>query len=273
MDENENQDQLDSINAMLDGGSNEPIVEEPVIEAPVIEQVTEPVVTAPVIETPVIENEPSVEESLRAQLMELTARLNQPVSQVYPAQAVETPAQGAAPAQTPEVPTEFVPGTYLSEDELDQVIDNPKLIAVAIQRAQQDILKYMDARAQPKVDNSNLSQIVQQAVQQQIMVTKAITEFYDANQDLRPYAQFTQYVLAEVEGNALGTQKTYAEIFQETAELTRKRLGLAQPGVKTVERGRVVEQKPAFAGSKKGGNARPGEGKQWFDENAANMLR
>ena len=273
MDENENQEQLDSINAMLDGGSSEVIVDEPVIDSPVIETVTEPVVTAPVVETPAIENEPSIEDSLRAQIMELTTKLNSPVNQVYPAQTAETPVQSAAPAQTPEAPTEFVPGTYLSEDELDQVIDNPKLIAVAIQRAQQDILKYMDARAQPKVDSGNLNQIVQQAVQQQIMVTKAITEFYDANQDLRPYAQFTQYVLAEVEGKALGTGKTYAEIFQETAELTRKRLGLAQPGVKTVERGRVVEQKPAFAGSKKGGNARPGDNKQWFDENAASMLR
>lgn len=266
---NEGQDQIDSINSMLDGGRVEEVVEVAQVETQAVE--TQAVETQ-AVET-VTQDEPSIEESLRAQIMELTSKLNQPVTQVYPTQASESVTQVQQESVQAPAQEAFVPGTYLSEDELDQVIDNPKLIAVAIQRAQEDIIKYMNSRSQVAPDTGSLTTVVQQAVQQQIMVTKAITEFYDANQDLRPYAQFTQYVLAEVEGKALGTGKTYGEIFQETAELTRKRLGLAAPGVKTVERGRVVEQKPAFAGSKKGGNARPsGDGKAWFDENAASML-
>lgn len=272
MDEESKQEQLDSINSMLDGGSSvaeetveELKVEEPVVTEPVVAEVVEPVVET--------EQEPSVEESLRAQILELTAKLSNPVTQVYPEKVEGRETQEPAKPAKAATQEPFVPGTYLSEDELDQIIDNPKLIAVAIQRAQEDIIKYMESRTQVASDTGNINQVVQQAVQQQIMVTKAITEFYDANQDLRPYAQFTQYVLAEVEQKALGTGKTYAEIFQETAETTRKRLGLPAPGVQTVERGKTVTQKPAFAGSKKGGNARPTEGKQWFDENAASMLR
>ena len=230
----------------------------------------------PVVETK--PEEPSVEDMLRAQLQELTARLSQPVQQVYPAatgavlQTTETkPAEAASQTIAPVVTQEaFVPGTYLTDDELDRVIDDPRLIVEAIKRAQADVMKQM--ASQFGGYQSTINQQVQQAVQQQIMVTKAITDFYDANQDLRKYAQFTQYVLAEVEQKSMGSNKTYADIFEETATETRKRLGLPNPSVQTIERGRVVEQKPAFAGSKKGGNARPAETKEIFDKNAADIL-
>jgi len=233
-------------------------------------------VTQPVTE--VLPDAPSIEDMLRAQLQELTARLNAPVQQVYPAAvpAVEAkPAEQAiaTPTTVPVVTQDaFVPGTYLTDDELDRVLDDPKLIVKAIKRAQADVMKQMTSQLGGY--QQTINQQVQQAVQQQIMVTKAITDFYDANQDLRKYAQFTQYVLAEVEGKYVGsaTPKTYADIFDETAKEARKRLGLPNPEVQTIERGRVVDQKPAFAGSKKGGNARPQETKEIFDKNAQDII-
>ncbi len=224
---------------------------------------------------PVAEVVPSVEDMLRSQLQELTARLSQPVQQVYPTAQPASPVahetQVATPVTQPVVTQDaFVPGTYLTDEELDRVIDDPKLIVMAIQRAQQDVMKQVHSFNSNQ--QASIQMQVQQAVQQQILVTKAITDFYDANQDLRKYAQFTQYVLAEVEQKSLGSNKTYADIFEETANETRKRLGLANPAVQTIERGRVVEQKPAFAGSKKGGNARPQEQKEMFSKDAADMM-
>jgi len=225
---------------------------------------------------PIAEAIPSVEDMLRTQLQELTARLSQPVQQVYPTvpagTQIPTPPPAAIVEAVAPVVTQdaFVPGTYLTDDELDRVIDDPKLIVMAIQRAQADVMKQVQSFN--STQQASIQMQVQQAVQQQIMVTKAITDFYDANQDLRKYAQFTQFVLAEVEQKSLGTNKTYADIFEETANETRKRLGLANPAVQTIERGRVVEQKPAFAGSKKGGNARPQEQKEMFSKDAADMM-
>jgi hypothetical protein len=64
--------------------------------------------------------------------------------------------------------------------------------------------------------------------------------------------------------------KTYGEIFQKTADDCRKRLGL-QPSA--VTRQSNSNQRPAFAGTRKGTSTRPATGaNQMFDPNAADLL-
>jgi hypothetical protein len=144
---------------------------------------------------------------------------------------------------------------FLTEEELDRLIDEPALINLAFSRSQQAMM-------------GSIGQLVQIEVNKQILVNKAITDFYTANSDLLPYAKFVQYTMQEVETK--NRDKTYAEIFQMTAEESRKRLGLSTTTAQTRETNKGT-QRPAFAGSKKG-NARPAGATSIFDENARDML-
>ena len=245
----------------------EPVVETPAVETSVVEPVV-PVVAA--TETPVVEEEETSEqiiERLRQQLMAATAG-NQ---QIFPALqgpvAIEgKPGEVANPATPAIAPTEFKASqAYLTEEELDQVIDNPALIVTAIQRAQADIVGQISNNL-PSV----IQGIVAQQVNQQVLVQRAVTEFYDANSDLRQYAQYAQFVMTEMETKH--KDKPYSEIFALTASETRKRLGLKNPAVVEVQRDQTKGEKPAFAGSKRTGTVRPAAKGEWFDPNAADLF-
>lgn len=302
--------QMDFINQILDAPEPDVVVEPPAqvaepvsVQVPVVEPApvvsAEPVVpvvaAAPV--QPAQEPQVSIEDTLRNEIQRLTALMatgqvqqpvqaQQPVHQIYPAQAQVPAQQVAQPAAVQQAPVQtqqpvqadfqFAPASdYLNADELDRVIDDPKLLLTAIQRAQQDIVKQLVPYLTGQISQTAqaLPQTIQQHVSQAITINRAITDFYDANPDLRAYAQFTQLVMGEVEQKYLGQNKTYAEMFEETASETRKRLGLAISGQTTDNTPRRRgNEPPAFAGNRS--NPKPATKPQntFFDTQAADMF-
>jgi hypothetical protein len=238
VEEPDNQD----INPVLEAKVDEsaPVIDDKAVEVPDSTVVTDPVVT-----------EPTVEDTLRAQIIALTELVNaDPL-----VQSVKADVSG----KTTDAPVTDADGLikYLSDEEVDRLIDEPQLINVALQRAASSM-------------QQSVASLVQAEVNKQIMVTRAVTDFYSANQDLQPYAKFVQFVLADVE--KANPTKTYAEIFEETAKESRKRLGLATtaPVVRQSNNG-ADQLKPAFAGSKRN-SGRPAPKGEFFDKNAEELF-
>lgn len=195
--------------------------------------------------------EPETDQAaiLREQIVKLTEQLQRDPMQQTVAAEVQT--EGAKAEGKQEVLKAF-----LTEDEIDRIIDEPQLLNTAFNRA-------------ISVMQQNMQGAIQAEVNRQVMVSRAVSDFYTSNQDLAPYGKFVQFVMAEIEQQ--NPTKTYAEIFDLTASESRKRLGLGS--VKTVERqhSQPNQQKPAFAGSKRG-TARPAGKQEFFDPNAADMM-
>lgn len=187
-------------------------------------------------------------QSLREQIIALTSMVgtDPKVQQVQETvQTEEAKVQGQA---------KELAETYLTEDELDRLIDEPGLINVAIKRSQDALI-------------GSVGTIINQEIQRQLMVTRAVSDFYQENNDLLPYAKYVQFVMAEIETKQ--PDKTYGEIFKTTAEECRKRLGLMPKAGRPSQNNQT--QKPAFAGSKRG-NSRPAGKQDIFDEAARDML-
>jgi len=196
---------------------------------------------------------PSVDDinaTLREQIVQLTEQLSKDPLQQAVAPTVTESKDGTAPA-----PAAQTLQAFLTEQELDRIIDEPQLLNVAFERA-------------INVIQQNVQNVIRGEVNRQVMVSKAVSDFYSTNQDLVPYAQFVKFVMSEIE--KANPQKTYNEIFAETATETRRRLGL---GTQVRQQGQSVpnQQKPAFAGSKKS-TARPAGKQEFFDLNAADMF-
>lgn len=176
--------------------------------------------------------------SLRDQIIALTEQLGRdPLQQTVQA-TVETPSATAGELQ------QSIPAAqdFLTAEELDRIIDEPALINVAFQRQNQAVMR-------------NVASLVAQEVNKQVLINKAVSDFYTANQDLLPYAKFVQFTMADIERQ--NPNKTFGDIFTETANECRKRLGLS--ATTTQSRSSVATsqtQRPAFAGTKRA-NARP----------------
>jgi hypothetical protein len=241
--------------------------------------------TETVVNEPVTREEPIVKEqshseleeaqaliaSLREELVKLTTTQPQ-TTQVYPQTTTTVP--DTTVAIQPQTTTQNQPTIqpldafkklietteYLSKDELDEVIDKPELINKAIHGSVKNVISTL---------TDAMPQLINEAVRYRIMVNSAITEFYDANQDLRPFAGFVGSVLTQQE--QINKDKTYGEIFELTAQECRKRLGLKAPG--STDPGSSTTR-PAFAGTRKGTGTKPatGQGAGWFDANAADLF-
>lgn len=193
-----------------------------------------------------------VQAILREQIVKLTEQLQKdPYQQaVQPAVTVEAEKEGKAAEKAIQA--------FLTEEEIDRIIDEPQLLNIGFNRL-------ISALQQ------NMQQVIQSEVNRQVMISRAVTDFYTANNDLAPYGKFVQYVMAEME--SLHPQKTYEEIFKLTASESRKRLGLAQveQGTGAQSRNQPGKQRPAFAGTKQG-TQRPAGQKEFFDPNAADLM-
>jgi hypothetical protein len=204
------------------------------------------------------EVEPTSEEiinSLREQILALSSLDVTKDPLLQNVQATIAPASGEP--QTVESAAAAVVQEFLTADELDRLIDEPALINLAFQRSQAQIM-------------GSVGNYVQAEITKQLLVNQAVQDFYTVNEDLKPYAKFVQFVMASVE--KANPSKNYGEIFVDTANECRKRLGLA----KTAAPSRTVQanngsQKPAFVGSKRG-NARPASQKEFFDSNAKDVM-
>jgi hypothetical protein len=236
-----------------EGGENQPEVDGQVEEAQTLGEGDESGVGANKIEESEEEGGPEedIATTLREQIRQLTEQLNKDPLQ----QTVKRDVQDGE-QKTDLGKTQKTIEAFLTAEELDRVIDEPQLINQAFNRALGSIEQSMQIAIQSEVNR-------------QVMVSKAVSDFYQTNEDLIPYSGFVQFVMGEIErGNPT---KTYGEIFQDTAKEARKRLGL---GVKTQVRGQQGQaktQKPAFAGSKKG-NSRPAAQQSYFDPAAADMF-
>lgn len=254
--EGEQESQADEGQVSFDSNSEQNLEQESVVEQ--VEQQVEGQ-----------ESSTSVEDQLRAQLAQMALE----IEQLRSGQSQQTPAaqqqQDSSQDQNQQQQQQTQQQTiaqqaYLTEEELDQVIDNPALILTAIQRAQQDTARQF---------TQNLPTIVNQIVQQQVAVQAAVTEFYDTNKDLRPHANYVQFIMREIETKH--SDKTYKELFQMAADESRKRLGLnVQSSTKPqAQRQSGSKEKPAFAGTRQSGMLRPkGKDTNLFDPNAADML-
>jgi hypothetical protein len=234
-----------------------PVVEEPQVEEPVQSGEELKVEESPQVEEPaqiaesqeVEEPQEDVNAILREQIVKLTEQLQRdPFVQTVQADVKE---EKAPEGKAPEKLTAF-----LTEEEVDRIIDEPHLLNTAFNRA-------------ISVMQQNMQGVIQAEVNRQVMVTRAVSDFYTSNQDLAPYSKFVQFVMSEVEQQ--NPQKTYAEIFDMTAQESRKRLGMGSAPTVQRQQSRPDQQKPAFAGTKKSA-ARPAPKQDFFDQNAADMF-
>lgn len=207
----------------------------------------------------------SLIEQLRAQVLELTKATT---GEVWPAQP-QPNAEVSTPGQTPTATQQPKSGaledllkevSYLSEEEIDSIIDDPQLINKALNRARQDMLG---------VIQSSLPTVVSNLIEQQMLVQRVVQSFYETNEDLRPYADFVRYKMGQIE--TANPNLTYGDIFAKTAEECRKGLGLKNPDDK--QRDKSPGEKPAFTASKRTSTQRPVPKKdEIFDSNAKDLL-
>ena len=239
--------------------------EPPATEAPAT---IVPVVSTPapqVPPTPAQETELQIaqkqNEQLRLQLNELAKMgltIPLPTAQTSPTQG-NTPIVPAAPTAIPTVPpiAPVIPQpigslqdiitklnsdqNYLTEEDLDNIVDNPSLINVAINKA---------VRGSTEQLIQAIPLIAAGIANQQIVLNNMAIDFYETNSDLAPYKEFVSAIAKQVE--ASNTGKTYNEIFNLTATQVRERLGLKVLSPQTPTPSGVT---PAFAGTR--GPARP----------------
>lgn len=190
-------------------------------------------------------------ESLREQILALSQAVGVDPKMQTVQEDVKADSEAVAPTDTKATIEQF-----LTADELDRLIDEPALINVAFTRS----FTAMQANVQASI---------QREVNRQIMVNKAVTDFYQENNDLLPYSKFVQFVMAEVEQT--NRDKPYNEIFKTTADECRKRLGLSIGAKAPTRESNNGSQKPAFAGSKKS-NSRPGKQDSFFSDDARDVF-
>jgi hypothetical protein len=134
-------------------------------------------------------------------------------------------------------------GEFLSADDLDKVIDKPELLNEAYKRSSKSLIENLTIA---------LPEIIKGEVTKAVQVNKLVTTFYEMNSDLKPYGDFVRLEMERIE--KANPQKTYREIFGETAVECRKRLGLKEPTTVSAPTQQTVsgqprELPPAFAGS------------------------
>lgn len=256
------EEQLGFLDELLDGAPSEVPAEQGASTEPEMPQQDgesqESAELAPKIEEPAQQDEPAEQEDyvavLREQIVKLTEQLGaDPLRQSVQEKVPERSEQSSEVAPKEQKTLQ----SFLTPEELDRVIDEPDVLNKAFERA-------------ISVMQQNMQGVIQAEVNRQVMVSRAVTDFYTANQDLAPYGKFVQFVMSEIE--QANSDKTYAEIFEMTAKESRRRLGLGQSStVPDRQKSQVSSQRPAFAGSKRG-TQRPAGKQEFFDPNAADMM-
>lgn len=250
------EDQLDFIGELLGDApvqAAEPVEEPTQVEE--VSQVEEPTQNEEVTQTEAAPQQEEPEQDINAILREQIVKLTEQLQSDPLVQSVQSKVEDKEqPKQKPS--QQSVLKAFLSEEEIDRVIDEPQLLNKAFERAIGSI-------------EQSMQRAIQAEVNRQVMVSRAVSDFYTSHEDLAPYGKFVQFVMSEVEKS--NPDKTYAEIFQMTANESRKRLGLGAAKVQERQQSQPRTQRPAFAGGKSG-NARPAARPDFFDPNAADML-
>ena len=243
-------------------GEKESVKEVPTEEKKIIAEETTKKDASVVLETPVKE---VIETELQASLRrenELRALLNEMartggasnIEQVVPKVGEETKTTPQKVAEIdpyavlgqilgPEAIKQFSDGmkkdiSFLSQEQLDALIDKPALIIPALNEARRQ-------SAQEVI--SIIPTIVSGMVESYMQSVRTASEFYEKNSDLAPYRDFTKVLFSQVQKQ--NQDKPIEEILTLTASEVRKRLNLVAPTAKTVPT-KVASQKPNFPAGK-----------------------
>lgn len=141
----------------------------------------------------------------------------------------------------------------LKPDELDRVLDDPKLINQAIQRANEGMLSHVQNTV------GNVNQVVQEQIQQTLWAKEVSDNFFSRNKDLQD-SNLRQYVTM-VAGNmiqqaaSMGQNIELDKTLDNAAGDVRKSLGMKMPRRRTVSKGKRAHKparKASFAGASSG---------------------
>jgi cobalamin biosynthesis protein CobT len=160
----------------------------------------------------------------------------------------EQPTESVQPAQ-PEKPAEHAGQEFdvLKGIDFDDVVSKPEVFRQVIDRVGEQLHETISAKISQAV-----TQIVGYQVQQQMSLQNLTNKFWEANQDLEPVRPYVAKIASTIQSQRpdLPLQK----IFEKTAEVARKKLGLTktQGGGGSPEKRR--RSKPALV--KSGGRVR-----------------
>lgn len=189
--------------------------------------------------------------TLSAQLLELQARGYPVGDQSVPAQAPVTP---TAPAVVLP-PTAAQPSTFQLDDSLLEkalIEDDP----AAMKQVITGLLQHVEGLVQAAREQTreamlrDLPNVATNVARHQLVLMKAVEQFYVENQDLAPF----QHIVGAV-GNEISMKEpnlSIMETLEKTGAEVRRRLGLRKQAIKT-----ETDRKPAFprtgSGSRKPG--------------------
>lgn len=219
--------------------SEEPPAEEPPVE--------EPPAAAP--EEPPAEEEPS--EETREELLERIKKLTERVEEltvlepVSPAPAEEPPKEPSTPVATPKKPptepTEEIEDIdFLGDATIDDVLDNKE----AFNKLLNSVVAQASGAAQKKAYEKvllSVPDLVLGHINRQSVISKMVSDFYEANEDLIPVKRTVGAIANTVHAEHPDWQ--LEEVFKESAIRTRAVLGLK----KRTEKKETPIGNPAFA--------------------------
>lgn len=209
------------------------------------------------------EDEPSVEDryaalleahnTLSAQMLELQAR-GFPVGSPQPMATVETPPPGqVTPPPPAQAPSTFALDEALLEKAL--IEDDPAAMKQVISGLVQHIEGLVSStRAQTREEVlRDLPNVATQVARHQMVLMKAVEQFYLDNQDLAPFQHIVGAVGQEI--SMKEPNLTINEALEKTGVEVRRRLGLRKQALKV-----EADRKPAFpkggTGSRKPGGVK-----------------
>jgi len=182
-------------------------------------------------------------EDLRNQFNELAGQFDissfpaeiTPPTADLPKPAEPAPASVVEPDKKPPQAT-FDPEDWLTKEELDNVVDNPKLINTALNRMVARLFNRVSDAFQPILDglDGRLKEVpaqVTKTVQAQANTNSMMEGFYKNNEDLLPYAKFTNFTIASEAKAALASKEeiTMDQLLGRAGDKARAQLHIAKP--------------------------------------------
>jgi len=137
--------------------------------------------------------------------------------------------------QQPGLQLSYDPQDFLTSRELDDLMDNPAVINVGLNRMAEHILQKV---LQPTLTQTfgqvfgaveQLPGVLNESVRSQLEATSMAEEFYRNNEDLKPYRKLVGIVTAqtlEEMSTDPANPPMWVDVFAESAKRTRKELGL-----------------------------------------------
>ena len=189
------------------------------------------------------EEEPEVEEEeevpdLAADLEEMKEQNRKLLERLEKTAQIETAEVGKRPEEPPPETSDVIK-TFLGDDDIDEVVSDPKKFEAVLNRVAEvirnDVIEQV-FRSTP--------QLVTSQIQQQTKVNEAVKEFYKENEDLKHVKKTVGAIANDVAAD--NPDWTLDKVFKQTAVKTRETLGLKKKTVKKVKGNTKPTRKPAL---------------------------